>query len=155
MIVDTLEHFTQYVAVHPLFAQARQWLCDTDLTALAPNQKIIIDGENLFAKTEEYMSVCSYERTFEGHRKYIDIQVIIEGAEAMEVATLKGNEPIDIPYDETAEIYKVKTQEEAKILLKASYFAIFFPQDLHKPCLNYASKSELVKKVTLKVLCAA
>lgn len=152
MIFDKLQNFRLYETVHPLFPTAGQWLEDTNLTTLPFNQKIIIDGDRLFAKTEEYYSFPSFERLFEGHRRYIDIQIIIEGAEAMETAFLKGDEKVEVPYTESSEIYFVHTQEESKVLLREGYFTMFFPHDLHKPCLNYSSKSEHVKKVTLKVL---
>lgn len=151
MIFDTLAHCRDYQALHPLFSKAFDWLEQTDLTQLEPNQKILIQGEQLFAKTEQYTTFPSAERTFEGHLQYIDIQVIISGLEAMEVAFPTGQEVIDIPYTKEAEIYKVQTQLEGRILLQANYFAIFFPQDLHKPCLQYDTAGTPVSKVTLKV----
>ncbi|MDR2077574.1 MAG: YhcH/YjgK/YiaL family protein, partial [Rickettsiales bacterium] len=54
-------------------------------------------------------------------------------------------------YDENRDIYKIKTYESAKILVRENEFAIFFPQDLHKPCINPSYRSEKVRKLVLKV----
>ena len=61
----------------------------------------------------------SYEKIFEGHLKYIDLQIILDGAEIMEVAQKTGSEKITEEYSENKERFKVQTEADAKILVKS------------------------------------
>ena len=152
MIFDKIENFNIYKDIHPLFPKAIEWFNSLNLNTLEWNTRIEIDGKKFYALMQDYFTAPSYTKNFEGHKKYIDIQIMINGAELMETALLTGKEEFETAYLEEKDIYKVKTQEETKILLKEGYFAIFFAQDLHKPCLNYSFKSERVKKIVLKIL---
>lgn len=152
MIFDKVSNFSTYINIHPRFKKVKEWLDSVDLSTLESGSKIEIDGKNIYAKVDEYETHPSYKKTFEGHIKYIDIQIITYGYEKIEVAMLNGTEDEDIPYDEIKERYKVKTQEDCNITIKDGEFAVFFPQDLHKPCINPSYKKEKVKKVVIKVL---
>lgn len=152
MIFDKLENIQAYVNTHPRFKVAFDWLQKTDMDKLPVGEKIPLDGDNIFAKLMEVDTFPSHKKTFEGHHKYIDIQMVIVGIEAMEVALLEGDEEEAVPYTEAKESYKVQTQQDALVVLKNNDFVIFFPQDLHKPCINHGHRSEYVKKVVVKVL---
>ncbi len=86
---------------------------------------------------------------WESHRKYLDIQLMVEGEEIMEVSgllDLKQGEYID-------ESDFVPSEGEARISMKmkSGDLAIFFPEDAHKPGLK-CQKNEQVKKLLVKVL---
>lgn len=152
MIFDKLSNINTYVDLHPRFSKVFEWLKNTNLNELLIGEKYFIENENIFATLSEYETFPSYKKTFEGHYKYIDIQLILSGAEIMEVSMIKNDMEKDIEYSEEKERYKVKTEADAKVLVKENEFTIFFPQDLHKPCINYSYKSEKVKKLVIKVL---
>ncbi len=152
MIFDNINNLSLYVGINPKFEKALQWIRKTNLNELKIGEKYYIDETNIYANVSEYNTSYSYEKTFEGHLKYIDLQIILDGAEIMEVAQKTGSEKITEEYSENKERFKVQTEADAKILVKKGEFVIFFPQDLHKPCINYSYKNDKVKKIVIKIL---
>jgi YhcH/YjgK/YiaL family protein len=131
--------------------KAIDWIGNTKLENLEVKKEYPIEGRNVYAVIQEYDTFHSYEKGFEGHLKYIDIQMIISGAEVMEVKLKDGDEKEDMPYDENRDIYKIKTAEEAKIIVRENKFAIFFPEDLHKPCVSCSYDAKRIRKLLIKV----
>ncbi|MDR2778473.1 MAG: YhcH/YjgK/YiaL family protein, partial [Rickettsiales bacterium] len=119
---------------------------------LETGKKYPIDGDRVYAKIDEYNTFHSYEKNFEGHSRYADIQLMLSGDEIIEVKLKRGDEKEEVPYDEKKDMYKVKTYDSARILLRENEFAVFFPQDLHKPCISTSYRSEKVRKLVIKVL---
>ena len=82
MILAKLTEADRYVALHPQFARAFEFLRSTDLTALAPG-KHEVQGEQLFAIVEACAGRARAEAKLEAHRRYIDIQLVLEGVDEM------------------------------------------------------------------------
>lgn len=152
MIFDNISNIDLYKGISPRFEKAIEWVKKTNLNELKIGEKYYIDGTDIYANVSEYDTYYSYEKTFEGHLKYIDLQLILDGAEIMEAAQKTGNEKITEEYSNTKERFKVQTEANAKVLVKKNEFTIFFPQDLHKPCINYSYKSDKVRKLVIKIL---
>ena len=98
----------------------------------------------------EYETKAVNENGYEAHKKYIDIQYLLKGIEkncCLPVEILKETkvykEEIDAAFYEA----EIPTQE---LLLGDNYFAIYWPQDGHMPCLRVDS-SQSVKKVVVKI----
>ena len=88
MILAKLSEADRYAALHPLFARAFEFLRSPDLKALAPGMHDI-DGERLFAVVEACTGRTRAEAKLECHRRYIDIQLVLEGIDEM------GWKPLD------------------------------------------------------------
>lgn len=140
-----------------------EYLKTVDLNAL-PLGKTLIDGERLFINVQEYETKSTDPPVFESHRKYYDIQLILEGNESIGVARAKENYPISKPYDPEAD-YQLYTPTERPVWLADGTtpcllnlgpgdLAIFGPNDLHAPSLNPgaspSSKAVHVKKAVVK-----
>ncbi|WP_299998861.1 YhcH/YjgK/YiaL family protein [uncultured Cedecea sp.] len=70
----------------------------------------------------------------EAHRKFIDVQYLISGEEYIGVATDSTLVEIHQPYDATRDIIFYRhAPNETLLLMKPGNFAVFFPQDLHRP----------------------
>ena len=89
------------------------------------------------------------DAVLEAHRKYIDIQCVIEGEENFGVVS-SANQAITKPYDAEKD-YALFSGETSFIKLIVGSFIILFPQDLHRPCVEIRS-SKPVKKIVLKIL---
>ncbi|MDR2760666.1 MAG: YhcH/YjgK/YiaL family protein [Rickettsiales bacterium] len=152
MIFDKLENFSFYASLNPRFNAALRWINSADIKKLPPNAgKITIDGDNVFAFVNEYNTkLPSEELFFEGHLKYIDIQLMIAGRETMKMTCKDGHEKTTIPYDAAKEKYFAAAQKSVSISIKEGEFVIFFPQDLHKCDMRFAIESELVRKIVFK-----
>ena len=82
MIIDTLANSERYHGVHPLFAQAFDYIAAQDLNILEPGDYEIA-GEELKAVVMEKggKTVVESLEKFECHDRHIDIQVCIRGKE--------------------------------------------------------------------------
>ncbi len=122
------------------------------LRSLAPggSQRVEL-GEGVFAVEQVYETKPRAEGFFESHRKYIDLQVVIEGDETIEVvdaARIAVRDPFDperdlVTYGDTA--------EAARLRLNAGLGAIFHPVDVHMPSLRSGGAPVLVRKVVVKI----
>ena len=82
MIQDKLEHACTYYGISARLKQGFEWLKNNDMVNM-PDGKHIIDGDKIFANVQSYDT--KDDAPFEGHRKYIDIQYMIEGTEKVGV----------------------------------------------------------------------
>ena len=82
MIFSALSQSGRYAALHPLFQRAFDYIRDTDLFALAPG-RYHIAGDDLIAIVEQVPAKTKEMAKLEAHRRYIDIQLVLEGDEAM------------------------------------------------------------------------
>jgi YhcH/YjgK/YiaL family protein len=149
MIIDRLENADRYYSVHERIAAAFDYLTTTDLQAIAPG-KYAIDGDNLFAIVQEYETKDSAAEQMEAHRKYMDVQYMIIGTEQVGHAILHG-QTIAKEYDAESDFLLVADAPSFFSKLDAGMFMVFFPTDLHMPCIMDGEKAT-VKKVVVKVL---
>lgn len=147
MIVDTLSHHALYAAT-PLLARAFDWLTATDLRAL-PDGRIEIEPGELAAIVQSYVTKPRSEGRLEAHRRFIDIQYVIDGEERMGWAPLADLSP-DGEFDEGSDVGFYGGAGEL-VSVKAGSFAVFFPHDAHMPCISPAGGPCAVKKVVVKV----
>ena len=87
---------------------------------------------------------------YEAHEKYVDIQYLISGTEAIDIAPVTALE-IDEPYDESKDACFLKKPERAtKVVLTAGAYVILYPEDAHNPGLQ-VDKAMTVRKIVGKV----
>ncbi len=147
MIKDSLYHSARYESLHPSFSKAFHFLKTTNLAALAEG-KHIIDGDNIFALVQEYKSKSTEGCQSEAHKKHIDIQYVISGKELMGHTTLYQQKESKA-YDEKDD-YALYNEQLSFIEVKSGEFTVFFPQDIHMPCIK-VKEEEQVKKVVIKI----
>jgi len=111
-----------------------------------------ISGKNLFYILTSYKTADSIsEKYAELHRKYIDIQILLYGEEKFGYSDISSVKKVYKEYDEEKDIELYSTVEnEDFFLLKPSMFAVFFPEDVHRPGLS-AGVSRSVRKVIFKL----
>jgi biofilm protein TabA len=109
-----------------------------------------IDDDKLFATFSEYMSKNESTTQFEAHRRYIDIQYVINGKEIMNIAPLKSVNNVMVPYDTTKDIEFVTVSKSRNLIATPVNFFIFFPDDAHRPGLKDGVNSP-VRKVVIKL----
>jgi YhcH/YjgK/YiaL family protein len=109
-----------------------------------------IDGDNLYAPVSEYQTKNEEDARYEAHRKYIDIQYVVNGKELIGVAPISDKKDILEPYDASKDIeFLTVTGGENHLALPDRFF-IFFPVDAHRPGLKDGENSP-VRKVVIKV----
>ena len=85
---------------------------------------------------------------YEAHRKYIDIQCLIEGVEIMGYSQIEKLKVLS-PYNEENDFLTL-AGEPRLILYNPKEFFILFPEDAHMPGISNGEK-EKVRKVVIKV----
>lgn len=147
MILDKLENSALYASISENLKIGFDFLKNTDLIHLEPG-KYEIEGKNVFALVSEYQSKEHEDCRPEAHRKYADIQYIVSGREIIGFATL-NNQTVTDEYNTDKDIVFF-SGETTPLILEPGMFAVFFPQDIHRPCMQLDGP-EKVKKVVVKV----
>jgi len=147
MIIDQLKNSGTYAVLGERIAIALKYISETDFSAVEPG-KYPIDGDLIYAAVSEYHTKPVSECKIEAHKKYIDVQYIISGKETMGVTLLNGQVP-SVPYNEEKDCV-FYDEPTSPVNFEAGMFAVYFPQDLHQPCISIG-KGCMVKKVVVKV----
>lgn len=147
MICDQLENSKLYLPLHSGFVTAFDFLRSFDRSV--PIGKIAIDGDRVFASIQHYNTEAASSKAWEAHRKYIDIQCVFTGNEEIFCSPI-GALTVVRAYDPDSDFESFSGPARQSIILSVGDFAIFFPQDGHKPgCI--AGKFASVLKVVVKV----
>lgn len=152
MIFDTLDEWERYAPVHPGVAAALRTLRQADLPTRADG-RYELDGDRLVAIVQRYDTKPAETCIWESHRRYIDVQFIAAGVEAM------GHRPIGVcrervGYDAAKDVTffhpPAAGEPATRIVVAAGSFAVFFPHDVHSPMIAPLAPAA-VTKVVLKV----
>ena len=109
-------------------------------------EKVDLD-ENNFGLEQVYYSKSRDKCFFESHREYIDVQFILEGEEIIEIANIDDLAQ-NFSYDENMDLIKHDDTNKTSIIrLKKGDIAIFYPEDVHMPCIQVKEALKVVKTV--------
>ncbi len=146
MIFSALSQSARYTALHPLFHRAFDYIRDTDLYHMAPGRYPIL-GDDLIVIVEQVAAKTREQARLEAHRKYIDIQLVLEGDEAMGWKPLADcHNPVG-EHSTEKDIRFFHDAPSSWVAVPPDHFCIFFPEDAHAPLLG----SGQIKKVIFKV----
>ncbi|MBI5874425.1 MAG: YhcH/YjgK/YiaL family protein [Deltaproteobacteria bacterium] len=150
MIVTDINHIEHQVSMTAFFKKAVEFLRRPDIHSMADG-KVDIGGQDVFAIVNRYETVKTDAPKFEYHRKYIDIQYIVSGEEAIgwvPAEQMTITEAYDMEKDICFGIAPKK--EITMVRLQAGQLAVFYPEDGHAPKLAAGSPSA-VFKIVVKV----
>jgi len=151
MIVDSLARPTApYEKLHPLFARAFDYLRTFDRAT--PDGKVVLEADRLVALPQSYETAPAAGKRFEAHRRFIDIQFILEGEEIIEHAPIERLPEVSEPYSDERDVMFFRDPTAcSRTLLRAGDFAIYFPADGHKPCCQAGAGPAAVRKIVMKI----
>jgi YhcH/YjgK/YiaL family protein len=122
------------------------------LRAISTGETKKIDlGGGAFGLEQVYLTKPRAEGFFETHRKYVDLQVMIEGEEVMEVIDASR---LTVKQDYNAErdlVIYGDTGAASQLRLAPGLAAIYFPADAHMGSLCVGATAALVRKVVVKI----
>lgn len=148
MVIDQLSNAAQYYHLGKGIQQALQFLEGRTWEQMK-NGKYEIDGQQVFAVIQEYDTKDPQNEQLESHRKYIDVQYVVSGKERMGHALL-NNQTLTTDYDSETDFLLYKEAPSYFSLITANMFTIFYPTDLHMPCIM-VEEPEHVRKIVIKV----
>jgi YhcH/YjgK/YiaL family protein len=146
MVIDKIENYRLYINLTKRLAKGFEFITETDLAAIESG-KHQIDNDDVFAIVQEYDTKEEQDCILEGHHKYIDIQYVIKGVELMGFTPLTDQVSVEEDLEKDYTFYKGET---SMLRVEEGMFTIFFPEDLHRPCVK-AGQISKVKKVVVKV----
>ena len=127
MILDTLDAIGKYAGISPNFETAVRWLQETDPEALEPG-RTDIDGERVYAVMSENR-VKPKEPVFEVHRRYADIQIILQGREGF----LYGREGRELSGKPENDVWFCEADRQVPFELEEGGVTVFLPGEAHAP----------------------
>jgi YhcH/YjgK/YiaL family protein len=148
MILDTRNNINRYAKLHPLFPRAIEFIHNTDLNSLAAGIHPII-GKRLFVIVEEEQGRTREQAKLECHRKYIDIQLVLQGTDEMGWKPLVDcHLPVN-DYSEERDIRFFNDAADSWISTPADSYCIFFPEDAHAPLVSTGKIRKCVFKIAV------
>ncbi len=151
MIAGDIAHLEEYKNQLPAFIyECLKEVKAFDFAAVADG-KYKICGCDM--GVESPMSEPAEDRKLEGHKKFIDVQYEIEGEEEWlgVESRFEAGECIESHPERDLYFYKEGPYGETKIYFRAGRFAIFFPEDLHRPLCAGKNGPARLRKAVVKV----
>jgi biofilm protein TabA len=150
VILDHLDRRERYIALHPRFAHAFAWL-DLPANRDAKDGKYEIEGQDLFVLVQTGATGPAQDKRFESHRRYIDIQVTLRGPEVMLWHPAAALSVIEAYSPEHDVAFYADPPHYTPLVVEPEHFAIFYPDDGHKPGCALNGKPAPLRKAVFKV----
>ena len=150
MVYDKIDNIEIYKGLSTDIYEALKFLQNatpstpTGVIQLNPRVKAIVS---------EYETKAVNENGYEAHKRYIDIQALLEGEERIAcqpIEWLKQTKPYSEDCDAAFYAAPEVIPHPSSLTLRPGYFAILYPQDGHMPQLSVTTPTK-VKKVVIKV----
>lgn len=149
MILSSLSQSARYANLHPLFAQVFEYIASTDLYNLNPG-RYPLDGEDLIAIVEHTTGRAPNAARLEAHQRYIDIQLVLEGDEAMGWKPLADcHNPIG-EHSIEKDILFFSDAPASWVATPPDHFCIFFPEDAHAPLVGTGKIRKVIFKIAVQ-----
>ena len=153
MIYDSLDRFSRYAKLAPgVWKKIETFLAGCSPRSAAGRHEL--DGDRVYASIQEYETHAANPDKLEIHRKYIDIQLLLDGEETICFRPVDGLETT-LSYDAGRDIafYRLPAGDAAytPVTLVPGNFAVFFPEEGHMPGLFRGDAPRRAVKVVIKI----
>jgi biofilm protein TabA len=152
MYVGNIANLEKTRKVLPLpLIKGLEYLQRTDFSRIETG-KYEIAGPQIFALVQEQQAGSKADRRPEAHGKYIDIQYIIEGTDAIGFGLPDTANQVeeDLLAEKDCVFFK-NVNNEADLILTPGMYAIFFPDEVHRPNCQHGAVGGKLRKVVVKV----
>ena len=132
---------------HPVWKRACDWL--RTLPPDAPLGTVELSGADVWASIQEYTTLRRQDARFESHREYVDLQFTLSGGEFIEWCPRQMLLP-EGPFENDVQFWQAPTGPTTALGQTAQRFAIFYPEDAHRPKVameGYPGVRKLVIKI--------
>ena len=145
-LVGDFRQFESFFALYPSLMEVKNYLTQAltidsavykrinALAGTAENTRVEFTyelGGNIRAIEQTYPLKSHTEAFYESHKKFVDFQLCVEGAEYFEVGYIKDFIPLT-PYDESKDltIYAKPITPPHRFFFHSGILGVFFPQDV-------------------------
>lgn len=107
---------------------------------------------NIKMNLGKYFTKKENDKFWESHKKYLDVQIMINGTEKVAINDIRDMEVKS--FDEEKDLTILEGDKAFDIIMKTGDVLVFFPNDVHKPELNVSENddSENIRKIVTKVV---
>lgn len=147
MIKDNIRNAMQYAGLSERFAKAFEFISNNDMSKLT--ERVELEGKDLYILPQNPTLKTWDDARWEAHENYADIQLVVEGEEIMGYAPVEKLAASD-EYNPVKDVIHL-TGEGTALSFSSGDFAVFFPQDAHKPNVRADGGCESDIKAVIKV----
>ena len=107
---------------------------------------------NIKMNLGKYFTKSENEKFWESHKKYLDVQIMINGTEKVAINDIRDMEVKS--FDEEKDLTILEGDKAFDIVMKTGDVLVFFPHDVHKPELNVSENDDSgnIRKIVTKVV---
>lgn len=146
MILDSVQNADRYYPLHRAFPDVFRFLRDPALPSLALG-RYAIDGDRVYTVVSKDRTRSREEARLETHRKYIDVQCLIDGTDHMGWKAANACQTVSTPYNAVKDVEFFADPADAWIAVPPRHFIVFFPEDAHAPLVGEGMLHKVVVKV--------
>ncbi len=144
MIIGRFANIRRYEDILPHLDEALKAVSAAD--DLPPGR---YEFEGGYFLVQEGMTKPMEEGTFEIHRRYIDVQVILEGSEEIAWSDIEGLETV-IAYDEERDMSRLQGQKNCHMEIVQGMFWAAYPEDAHQ-AISHTNTQRKYRKLVIKL----
>lgn len=144
MIIDRVENMEYYESILPGLKNGLKTLRELPSRVVGR-----YEFEGGFLMIQEGDTKPMDEETFEAHRKYVDVQIMLEGCEELAWEDRSKLVPV-IPYNEEKDQERLDGIKNHTILISEGMFFAAFPQDGHK-AVSHTGEQHHYRKAVMKL----
>ena len=144
MILAKNETAAAYLGIHPNLDEALKRITPEFLNALGTERVDILPGK-VWCTKFTYETVSDDESFFEAHEKFLDIHMMLEGAERVEIASPKSLHCfVEKPEND---FWAYRGEGRHKLVLAPGDFLVVWPDDAHKIKMTVDTPKTVTKAV--------
>jgi YhcH/YjgK/YiaL family protein len=148
MILDRIENLSKYRCLFSNIDKIVAFYQEC-LAEKKESGQYKLDGDRLMANVDAVNAKTEAEAKLESHKKYIDIQVCLEGEETIGWNDLsKCNNPIG-DFNENKDFVLYSDPVETWLKIPSGHFTVFYPEDGHAPLVGEGEFYKIVFKIAV------
>lgn len=145
-----IETFAAHYAKYPeRWKVVFNYLATQDLKSVPLGIVQLSDDVRVIVQEYETRPTVGEKVLLERHEKFIDVQCMVEGEELHGTSKI-GNGELTVPYKESDDIMFYTVPDVPYYIIKAGYFTIFFPDDMHTTNYGFGERTN-ARKLVFKV----
>ena len=146
MIFAKLTDAADYRGIHPRLDRVIDCLNEEFLNKVG-TQTQKLEDDLLYVTRFDYETIPLEEAFFEAHKKYLDVHLMMSGAERVDIS----HPDVLTLFDHKDDFYAYQGEAEQTLLLTPGSFLVVFPGDAHRIKVQVEGP-ENVSKVVFKLL---
>ena len=126
--------------------EAVKYLAELDVSEEDAGKKVVVN-DKFFYSILSYNTKPANECKLESHRKYIDIQIIVDGEESIEVVDISKLKVKECYDEEKDVIFWRNPNRMAKCTLRAGDYIVLYPENAHRGAVTIKQTNRVLKIV--------